>query len=102
MTETKDASASASGAEARDVEAVEQEAQEKGYYGETPDYDRDAYTLQTGPESPSTLEATLAAKRADLDAQFNEFKESAKTRAEGAKAKHEERKAARQSKREGE
>lgn len=86
------------------VEALEDEAaeaEEKGYRGETPPYDRDAYTLRSGPESPSTLEATLDAKRAELDAQLDEFKEHASARGDAAKAKRGERKAARQSKREG-
>jgi hypothetical protein len=86
------------------VEAMEEEAAEaeaKGYRGDGPEYDRDAYTLRTGPDSPSALEATLDAKRAELDAQLDEFKERVSARADSAKAKHGERKAARQSKREG-
>lgn len=85
------------------VEALEQEAaeaEEKGYRGETLDYDRDAYTLRTGPDSPSTLEATLDAKRAELDAQLDEFKERASARVDAAKTKRGERKAARQSRKE--
>lgn len=89
-----------------DIEGVVADSEEKGYLGETPDYDRDAYTLRTGPESPSTLEATLEAKRAELDAQLDEAKERGKERAAGAKSKassrasdakagHEERKTAR-------
>ena len=84
-------------------EALEEEAaeaEEKGYRGETPPYDRDAYTLRTGPDSPSTLEATLDAKRAELDAQLDEFKEHASARVDTAKAKRGERKAARQSRKE--
>lgn len=104
MPETKDAKASESTLPAEteamvaDMEEEAAEAEEKGYRGETPDYDRDAYTLRTGPDSPSSLEATLDAKRADIDAQLDEFKANAKTRVEGAKAKHAERKTARQSK----
>jgi hypothetical protein len=70
-----------------DVEQTVAGAEEQGYYGETPDYDRDAYTLTTGPESPSSLEATLAAKKAEIDAQLDALKERAKERAASAKSK---------------
>jgi hypothetical protein len=80
-----------------DVEQTAADAEEKGYYGETPEYDRDAYTLKTGPESPSTIEATIAAKRAELEAQEHELTERAKGAKGKAKAGHDERKTARQS-----
>jgi uncharacterized protein involved in exopolysaccharide biosynthesis len=84
-----------------EAESTVAEAEEQGYYGETPDYDRDAYTLTTGPESPSSLEATLEAKQAEIDAQLAELKERAKGAKSKAKAAHEERSAARTARKEG-
>jgi hypothetical protein len=78
-----------------EAESPAAEAEEQGFFGETPDYDRDAYALTTGPDSPSSLEATLEAKQAELTAQLDDLKARAKDRAEGAKAKAGERKAAR-------
>jgi peptidoglycan hydrolase CwlO-like protein len=63
-----------------EAEARVQEDQERGYRGHTHDYDRDAYTLKTGPESPNALEATLEAKRADAEAQLDELHEHAEQR----------------------
>jgi peptidoglycan hydrolase CwlO-like protein len=65
-----------------EAEARVQEDQERGYRGHTHDYDRDAYTLKTGPESPNALEATLEAKRADAEAQLDELHEHAEQRSE--------------------
>jgi hypothetical protein len=82
-----------------EAESPAAEAEEQGFFGEAPDYDRDAYALTTGPDSPSSLKAALEAKRDELTAQLDELETRAKERASGAKAKakagHEERKAAR-------
>ena len=82
-----------------EAESPAAEAEEQGFFGEAPDYDRDAYALTTGPDSPSSLKAALEAKRDELTAQLDELEARAKERASGAKAKakagHEERKAAR-------
>jgi hypothetical protein len=91
MTEA-DAAASA-------AEAAE-EAEARGYVGDADPRDRDEYALTSGPDSPG-LEAQLEAKKAEIDAQLEEFKERAKARAEGAKAKVTERKAARASETKG-
>ena len=82
-----------------EAESPAAEAEEQGFFGEAPDYDRDAYALTTGPDSPSSLEAALEAKQAELTAQLDDLKARAKERAAGAKTKakagHEERKTAR-------
>ena len=84
-----------------DIEQTVADAEAKGYYGETPDYDRDAYTLTTGPDSPSSLEATLTAKRAEIEEQLSGLKERAEAKVTSAKAAHESRSSARQSRRAG-
>jgi hypothetical protein len=75
MTEAEGASASTSteSVSVDDLESARADAEEQGYQGTTPEYDRDAYTLNTGPESPNALEGHLAGKQADIDAQLDEL-----------------------------
>lgn len=61
-----------------DIEAGEDEARERGYRGVADPRDREDYALTSGPDGPSTLETTLDAKRADLDAQQAEFDDEGK------------------------
>jgi hypothetical protein len=81
------------------AESTVAEAEAQGYLGDAPDYDRDAYTLTTGPDSPSSLEALLEAKQAEITAQLDELKARASERVSQAKAAHSQRAAARQAKR---
>jgi hypothetical protein len=93
----------AQAATAAEPESVE-EVEARGYRGQADERDRSEYALTTGPDSPSALETTLDAKRADAAAQLDEFKARARERAESVKAKartaHEERSAARHARRE--
>jgi hypothetical protein len=75
---------------------------EQGYQGDMPEYDREAYTLATGPDSPSSLDAWLEAKQAEVTQQLDDLKARAKEGAEAVKAEaqahkatHQEHKAAR-------
>lgn len=80
---------------AAEAESVE-EAEARGFRGQADERDRSEYALTTGPDSPDTLQATLEAKRADIDAQLDELAERAKARAESAKSKVAEHRATRQ------
>lgn len=74
----------ASAATAAEPESVE-EVEARGYVGQADERDRDEYALTTGPDSPDTLQATLEAKRAEIDAQLEELAARAKARAESVK-----------------
>jgi len=51
------------------VEALREEAQERGFFGERPaGPGPDEYALTSGPDSPSALESIVASKRADIEA----------------------------------
>lgn len=46
-----------------EIQAVHDEASDKGYFGHTPDpFPNEAYSLATGPKSPSAAEALAAVK----------------------------------------
>ena len=89
MTEGEAATATPEG-ETQSLEDIEQlvaESEEQGYFGETPDYDRDAYTLQTF-ESPSTLDVTLTPSAQILPTLSSTSSNSALTRrAQSAKTR---------------
>lgn len=65
------------------AESAIEEAQAKGFFGEADPRDRDEYALTSGPESPSALEASLAAKQSEIEAQTEDLS----ARASGAKKK---------------
>ena len=60
-------------AEAASAAETTEEAQAKGYFGEADPRDRNEYALTSGPESPSALDATLEAKKAEIEAQTEEL-----------------------------
>jgi hypothetical protein len=88
MTEAEGASAptSSENVSVDDLEQVREEAEARGYEGTAPEYDRDAYTLRTGPESPSTHEALLEAKQAEVNAQLDELHAPAQARSKSAQS----------------
>jgi hypothetical protein len=88
MTEAEGASASTSteNVSVDDLEQERAEAEDKGYRGEAVEYDRDAYTLKTGPESPSTHEALLAAKQAEVNAQLDQLHDASQERSKSAQS----------------